>query len=215
MKTRLSYVMILRKGVALILFLPVACGPGTTGVGGGGGGTASDTLQIVEDLTGVVNTLGSAPVGGTVFAGDQDESTPGLQTRGVLSFDLTTIPVGKTIRTAYLKVIQSAVEGAPLTDLGNLVLDHVDLGGVIDAADFSLPALSSGFAVLSDDPVNGRRLVNVFQRVKADLAAGRTVSQFRVRFSVKDGDNDGFQDLVKLNDVTDDPPPIIILTYNE
>lgn len=215
MDSRLSCSMITRLPAVFVLGLLTACGTGATGIGGGGGGSVSDSLHIVTGLTGVVQTSGSITVDSTVFAGDQDATLPGLRARGFLTFDLSTIPAGKTIRTAKLKVIQSAVTGSPFSDLGTLVVDHLVFGNTLDSADFGQSALGSAFATLSDSAGLGNRLANVFQQVKADLQAGRTVSQFRVRFSLRDGDTDAINDNVKLNDIDDDPSPIIILTFNE
>lgn len=203
----------LSRLIALLILVGLpACGPGPAGVGVGGSG--SDSLHAVPDLTGVIQTSGSVMVDTTVFAGDRDAAVPGLNTRGFYTFDLSTIPAGKSIRSAKLKAIQSAVKGSPYTDLGNLVVDHLIYGTSLDSADYNLPSLSTAFAVLSDSSNLGSHLANVFQQVRADLQAGRTISQFRIRFSDKDGDNDGLEDNIMLNDIDDDPPPIIILTFN-
>jgi hypothetical protein len=207
----LSYSMIHRLAI-LLLVAGAVVGCESTG---GPNSSRADTLAVVPGLAGIVQSNGATSSISNVFAGDVDEDVPGLNTRGFLTFDLSTIPAGKTVRTANLKLVQFDVQGSPYTDLGDLVVDHLLFGNSLDAADFSFPPLVSAFAVLSQDPAPGVRLVNVLQRVRADIEAGRTMSQFRLRFSTQDGDNDNLQDFAMFNDSEENPPPIIILTYNE
>ena len=178
-------------------------------------GVTSDTLLAVPVLTGTVTSDGLASESTTPYTGDNDLTDPGQRVRGFVTFDLTTIPAGKVVRTAFLKIPQRGVDGTPYNDLGVVVLDHLLLGATLDSDDFEAAALDSAFVSLSTDPALATRTVNVFPQIKADVEAGRDVSQFRLRFSVNDGDNDDVTDRAAFNGTGDVPPPIVIVTFNE
>ena len=190
------------------LTLAVACGEGS-----GPGGTTSDTLLSMTALNGIVQNDGTVSTTATIAAGDVDAAIPGRTTRGFYSFDLSGIPAANVIRTANLRLVQFAVSGSPYATLGNVVVDHVTYGARLDAGDYGGGTVVSGFGVLSSDATTGVRLLNVFTRVNADREAGRSVSQFRLRFSLVDGNNDGVTDLAGFNDEDDVPPAMLILTY--
>jgi len=69
-------------------------------------------------------------------------------------------------------------------------MDHVDGGGVLDVTDGVDGTLTPEIHTLADQP---SWTVDVTAQVEADLAAGRTTSTFRVRFSV-DTNNNGQED---------------------
>jgi hypothetical protein len=196
------------------LFLLIGCGDGGTLGGGPGGGVVVDTLFGIADLSGIVQSDGSSSATSNPFVGDVDATDSNRTTRGLLSFDLTTIPPGRNVVTAFLRVYQSQVVGAPYGDLGNIVLDHVIYGNALDSVDFVDGTIDSEFATLSSSDSLGIKRANIFKQVKADLAAGRTESQFRLGFSLKDGNDNDLQDYAVFRDEEDFPPPIIIVTYN-
>lgn len=179
------------------------------------GENVSDSLYAIPSQTASITSDGSVLHGASPEAGDIDGLRPGVTVRGVISFDLATIPAGKIVKTARIRLFQSGVAGTPYQEHGAVILDHILTGGTLDPADFQNDALDPGFAILSADSLRGLRVANVFQQVQADLAAGRTISQFRLRFSIMDGDNDGISDNASFNNVADFPPPLIILTYED
>ena len=204
----------MNQSVLLLSFAAIAsaCGDGTAP--GGGGGTTFDSLPGIAILSGIVQSDGTVSDSANVFAGDVDNAFPGRNTRGFLSFDLSAIPAGKTVLTANLKVFQASVSGDPFSSLGSVVVDHLTYGNSLDLADYTGGTLTSGFDTLSIDGVAGSRLISVLQQVKADLAAGRQNTQYRIRFSTQDGDNDGISDAVLFRDEEDFPPPIIIISFS-
>jgi hypothetical protein len=102
--------------------------------------------------------------------------------RGYMRFDLSSLPPGASIASATLVTYQDAVDGAPF-DTGSVVLDHVDLGPGLDKDDDGAAPLPGGllFATLSTSAAPGERAVDVTAAVQADLAGGRSTSDFRLR----------------------------------
>ena len=140
--------------------------------------------------------LDGAVIGGTlhasdtsVFAGDQDFFDAGtgvsvsVAMRAFWSFDLSTLPAGVTIVSATFSVDQTNVTGAPFTELSVLSLDHLDYGSTFELADYTIASIAPAFATLSSDSSLVTKSVVVTARVQADLAAARTRTQFRARFS--------------------------------
>jgi hypothetical protein len=80
------------------------------------------------------------------------------------------------------------------------VVDHLDYGATLDVGDYDLSPLASAFAIAATGPDTASHEVDVASRVQADWAAGRTRSQFRLRFSIQDGDNDGINDIAAWTD---------------
>ena len=201
----------------LLAFLAAAtlAGAGTTSCSdaSGTGGVAIDTLWGVDLLTGVVLSDGTADVNGTPFAGDGDAQEPLLSYRAFFTFDLTTLPAGAELRTASLQIYQWDVVNSPYSTLGDLVVDHLVYGNTLDAADYDAADISRGFGVLSTDATIETKQVSVLQQVQADLDAGRTVSQFRVRFAIA-SDNDGLPDYADFWGPTELPAPIIRVAYD-
>jgi len=201
----------------LLAFLSAAtlAGAGITSCSdaSGTGGVTIDTLLGVDLLTGVVLSDGTADVNGTPFAGDSDAQEPGLNIRAFFTFDLTSLPAGAVLRTAFLRIYQWDVVNSPYSTLGDLVVDHLVYGNTLDAADYDVAEISRGFGVLSTDSTIETKQVSVLQQVQADLDAGRTVSQFRVRFAIL-SDNDGLPDFADFWGPTELPAPIIRVAYD-
>ena len=79
-------------------------------------------------------------------------------------------------------MFQESVEGDPYTELGRLLADHVDIGGVLSESDFDSPALTLDIGTLSTDTTLEYKTLDVTEAVKADALAGRGASAFRLRF---------------------------------
>jgi hypothetical protein len=129
-----------------------------------------------------------------IYVGNNEviTGTEPLFARGFISFDLSEVPSGATIQSVELRFFQQQIEGAPYGKLGNLTLEHVIYGSPDDAA-FGIPAMAS--VQLAQQTTPGEWYVlsdSAFVSwIEADLTAGRTSTQLRLRFAVElDGDDE-------------------------
>lgn len=106
--------------------------------------------------------------------------------RGFLSFDVSEL-AGKTIVSSTLKVYQALVMGSPYGDsgIGNMLVDHVNFGGTLEANSTNFDGyLTENIGTISEDAtIDWKELDTVGDEVQTDLDAGRTTSQFKLRFS--------------------------------
>jgi hypothetical protein len=170
---------------------------------GGSGDGGSVTIRILGDpaLDGIILTDGTAvAAGGGPATGDIDAVVPGVGGRVLYSFPLGAIPPGATLQSVTLELHQRLVIGTPYATHGVVVLDHLDYGPALDFGDFNLVALAPSFAVASADTTLGMKSVTVTAQVLADLAAARPNSQYRLRFSTLDTNNDGANDVAGWED---------------
>src|SRR5258706_1038873 len=100
--------------------------------------------------------------------------------RGFVSFDVPSTLNGKTIETATLRLFQRTIIGTPYTDLGSLVVDHLDYGNSLDGADYSASSLSASFGTLTNNAVQEWKDLNVKDMLKDDLTNSRQRSQYRI-----------------------------------
>jgi hypothetical protein len=184
-----------------VLILSALALAGCGGGGGPGGGTPPVPVTVVIHSVplrdGFLENTGGVTTGSGMFAGDLEGTYAGVFDRPALGFDLAGagVPPTATIQAATLSLEQYAVWGNPYGsgNLGNVLVDHVELGASLDATDFDTHTLLAGFGVLSTDATLAVKTLDVAARVQADLAAGRTFSDFRLRFST-DRDVDGADD---------------------
>ena len=182
----------IRLPVLLLLVGPLLAGCG------GGGNTVTVSLLSISALDGFVTNTGFVDTTHAVAVGDTDGSFSNVA-RGFVHFDLSGLPAGVNIVSAELRLQQSTVFGAPYATLGNVVVDHVNIGIALDASDFGALALLSDVGTLSNNPVLELKTLSVTQRVRADLAAARSTSDFRFRYPTG-SDGDGADDYVEFND---------------
>ena len=192
----------------------VACELGGSGNGGNGPGPdVTVTLGSTASLDGWVRTDGNAQTTNGL-TGDLSVVT-GQGYRQFFSFDLSTIPPGSTVTSATLRLYQAFVIGSPYTELGSVAVDHLDYGDMLCCGDYDAAALASAGTLSSDASVGYKQLV-VTARVQADLAAARTRTQFRLRFSAADFTNDGGSDNAQFNEA--EAPggnlPQLVVTYH-
>jgi hypothetical protein len=203
-----------RSVTFFVVLASLACG--SCGGGGGGGRSMTVPLEASPELSGHMSASGdifNADV--LMFIGDATPAQgPEQGLRGFLSFDLGAIPVGADVTAAVLRVTQTSIGDDPYS-LGPLLVDQVVYGGVLDlgAYDRSFPA-NQGFAVLSTDATLGPKMTDVTVAVKADIAAQRARSQFRLRFASETNMNgEGDQAIFLPDPSMPEQRPVLIVTY--
>jgi hypothetical protein len=135
-----------------------------------------------------------------IFVGNNEvvTGTEPLFARGFISFELGEIPAGATVQSVELRFFQQEIEGDPYGKLGNLTLEHVIYGNLDDAA-FGIPGMDSVQLAQQTSPGEWYVLADstFVSWVEADLNAGRSRSQLRLRFAVE-VDGDGQDDWVSI-----------------
>lgn len=177
---------------------------------------ATDSLDgyVRSDSTG--SATGGGPVTGDLdgIAGDS-----GKGYRQLYSFDLSAIPATMTLDSAFILLYQARASADPFAKLGPVIVDHVNYGATFPTDGFYLPALESDIGTLSTDTTTTYRVLDVTNAVAGDLAAGRPRSQYRVRFSLSDGNGDTVSDFVQFGDAersccTPDSVPLLRAFYH-
>lgn len=183
----------------VLLTLIAACLP-LAACGGGDSDSSSPvsiTVGSIAAIDGWADSTGAFDAdGGGPWVGD---GVANQTVRQLWAFDLSALPAGATVTSATVGLRQYLVLGVPFPGFGTIVLDHVLLGADLDAADYDSAALSTP-GLVSTQSVLDWRLVDVTAAVQADLAAGRTRSDFRARFDTLATDGDSFRDGVFFSD---------------
>ena len=203
----------LRLTVCVVVLLVLGCGGG-----GGGGGPTPVTVDLLSSPTQQLSVTAGPPFGSNLHCGDLDGTAIPGPFRALLTFDLSTLPAGVTVTGAVLKLRQATVDGAPYTDLGNIVVDHVDYGaGLPTQAHYTGGTLANDIGTLSTSDALVLKALDVTARVVDDLANTRTRSQFRVRFSPLDTDGDVNLDQANFETAADlygtGEVPVLTVTY--
>jgi hypothetical protein len=162
-----------------------ACGGG--GDGPGGSDPQVTTLRATPALDGYVTSgLGNwATAGNGIDVGDQDGLIDGTFRNGFLSFDLSTIPAGASVQQATLRCYQTEIAGSPYLTIGEIVVDHLDYGATLDAADYGLASLDADIGSFFSSSSLDWRTLPVTEAVRAALTMGLPRCQFRLRFSLE------------------------------
>lgn len=162
------------------------------------------TLSSTPALDGNVRSDGLVSAGNTVLEIGDSGSVANATYRGYLSFDLSGLPAGLSsanILGATLSVRQQAVFGNPYTDLdvgvSDLMLDHVNYGPSLTAADFD-PTVYTMLGDMISSTALATYQRSVLSSVQADWTGNRTRSQYRLRFA-KLTDGDGVFDAIHIN----------------
>jgi hypothetical protein len=159
-------------------------------------------------LDGYARSDGTASATGSPATGDKDASySLGVGWRQLYSFDIASIPSGAMITSATLRLYQCDVQGFPYTNLGNVIVDQMNYGGVFDpfGSAYSLGTVALDIGTLSTTTIPGYRTLSVTTGVQNDLTASRVRSQYRLRFSTQDYNFDGNDDFVQFTDAEDSP----------
>ncbi len=168
------------------------------------------TLNSTKGVDGFVTSMGSAVTWTQIMVGDTGAD---IGVRGFLSFDISSIPPGSNIISSTLRNYQEAVIGTPYTDLGNVIVDHLDYGATLDGADYNLAALQDNIGILSNNASIEFKTLNVTARLQDDINNGRTRSQYRMLFP-NPTDNDNIEDAAFFTQAKcGDYSPELVVTY--
>lgn len=175
------------KSLALLLSFTLL-----VGCGGGGGGNDEQqfeqqtlTINVTRALSGYISGNGFTSDDNDAFVGTiPNASPPGfLEERGILTFDLSSIPADATIVSAELKTLQGTQTGTPYTQVVGIIVDHINgLTPGVSFVDFNTTPLSTISAPpLSEDPVEEFKTLDVTAQVVNDLDQNRGESKYRLR----------------------------------
>lgn len=174
-------------------------------------GVYVDVTPIVigstANLDGYARSDGTASATGSPATGDKDASFPGVGWRQLYSFDISSISTSATITSATLHLYQCDVVGAPYASLGNVIMDHVNYGGVFDpfGSAYNGATVAPNIGTLSTTTGLGYHSLNVTTLVQDDLSMSRVRSQYRLKFSIQDTNSDFTDDFVQFTDAEDSP----------
>jgi hypothetical protein len=208
------------KSFALTAVLAAVVGSSACGGGGGGGPPTPVTVTIlsIPALEGDIHSNGAEQVGPNfhIALGDYANAQgPVSGVRAFTSFDVSVIPPNATVRSATLTLYLKNSVGSPFATLGDIVVDHVVFGNVLEAGAYSRSGLGDAIATLPAEVTPGPKSVSLTSAVALDVAS-RTFSQYRIRFTVEsdnDGDSDGVAYFSSGQAPTQDERPKLIVTY--
>lgn len=181
--------------------------------GGGGGGPKTLVVTPAGAFDGFVGKVGNSDTDASeLFVGDYLANPA----RSVVGFSLAGIPDGATILEATLRMEQFDVRGVPYADLGQILLDLVNLGAAIDGTDYNSVAISSGFAVLSTTSTLEDKQADVTSQVANALMLGLPRADFRLRFTLESEGVTTDEDLVGFRPVENgNNPPTLTIRYEK
>lgn len=138
-----------------------------------------------------------------------------LTSRGFVAFDIGKIPSRAKITQATLRIYQVRITGDPYGKMGNLKVDHLNYGDVLDKSDYTIPAILNGFAVLSKDTKSEWKEIDVTPQILDDISNSRLWSQYRIHFDqeVKGETAEGdfaFFESANNTEGTDNIPQLVI-----
>jgi hypothetical protein len=203
------------RRVTLFAFalLAPACGGGAFG-----SRALHATLTSAGALDGSVRGDFVAEPDALVACGDVDGLAPGVSIRGFYSFNLSAIPEDAIVTRAILHVFQVRVDGSPYPHLGHVLVDHVAYGPLLDGSAYGGGALDLDVGTLSTSATLEEKTLDVTDQVGLDVQAHRTRSQYRLRFSALDTDDDGNSDAARFTDAENTggfgTPPFLEVTYH-
>jgi len=149
-----------------------------------------------------------------VGLGDTSQSIDQFEHKGLVTFDLSSLPANATITSATLRVYQHDVVGDVYTPpMAELVAESVLASDVWATNDVPAEPEVTPFT-LSTEPTIGALSVDVTVAVRRDRALCRTTSQFRLRFSPQNVPADDTPSFVTLISVGKPPPGGPLGTYS-
>src|SRR3972149_1950355 len=139
------------------------------------------TLSAASSLDGFQSNNGGGNTTIEIRAGRNSN----LVTRGFVSFDISSIPAGKTIDQATLRLYQTSITGNPYGVGTSLKVDHLDYGSSFENADYNASSISSSFGTLTSNAVIEWKDLDVTDRLKNDISNSRSRSQYRLHFATE------------------------------
>lgn len=217
---RLAFTALLGSSFAL-----VGCGGG--GADGGMDDDFANDEDIVEDagnndVTLQQVTLLSTPELDGVVVGDNQQVngrsdiqpvvgdgqfTPTVNQGAVrfqayYSFNLSSLPQGARIKSATMSLYSRDAQGDPAGAMVLVRVDHVNYGNTFPTTLNAGITLDANTAQIGELETIGRKDVDVTTQLQADLDAGRSTSQYRLRGAVA-SNFDSVPDVIVLTDAED------------
>jgi hypothetical protein len=148
---------------------------------------------------------------GAVMVGDRAANLGNQVRRGFVTVTLAAIPPGANVTRVVLHLVHESTSGNPFDDFGTLTVDHVNVVAGVTAAEFLANPITPAIAAVPPPP--SARETTTFQldvtdAVKADLAAGRPISSFRLQFNLAptlDDEVDSVLFIADPNDLNQQP----------
>lgn len=141
--------------------------------------------QVSKGSTGCT----SGATGTSLYLGDNASNK---SFRAFVSF-LHNIPAGATIESAVLRIYSFHRDATPFTDLGNVIVDHLEYG-LLDAGCDDFDMTGDNIGTLATAYAVGYQSLDVKNVLMTDVAAGKTRTQFRF-YHTLGTDNNNDQDL--------------------
>lgn len=166
----------------LMLVLVLAGASALTACGGSFGGDVEAVSQLAitssPGYDGYIRSDGY--VNAVNIVSGFGDNVGNLYYRSFFGFSLASLPAGAQITGARLRLTRVADSGI---DLGDRLVEHVDLGAVLDLPDFSAAAISLHGGVLQPSGNPDEFEIDVTLAVAQDVFDGSSRSDFRVRFA--------------------------------
>lgn len=144
-------------------------------------GTKRAVLKSSPQLDGHMSSNGSGSTTSDIRVGRNVY----FVTRGFLNFELNQLPPNIKVETAYLRLYQTNITGNPYSAGGSLKVDHINFGNSLEAEDYSIPALTTNYAVLATQTQLEWKEIVVTDALRDDLDNARLKSQYRIHFTVE------------------------------
>jgi hypothetical protein len=177
--TRFPILLILLTALTVTWWTANGCGTNVN--------TQSVRLDAAFDRSGILRsdaTYNSITLYNTVFLGDDANNLP---SRAFVSVVLAPVPPGANVTKVLLHLEGHILFGNPFDDFGAISVDHVNVVAGIGAADFSGNVITASIATIPPLPTDPSMFMTVeldiTAQVKADIAAGRPISSFRLQFN--------------------------------
>jgi len=103
--------------------------------------------------------------------------------RGLVSFNISSVPQACTVVSAVLRVYQAEIDLDVYESFGVIVTDHVDFGAAITGSAYNEGTISSNIGTISNNSALGFKTLDVSASVQNDINSGRQKSQYRFRFT--------------------------------
>ncbi len=213
-----SFLNALRPVVALVVGLVVGSCGSAAETRQDGGRTESIVVLAppILGMHGSITRNGRVALGAAV-ASDTQLSSPPLQSRGFVGFDVSSIPRDADVDSAVLRVEQTQVGGLPFLEDGGVVVDLIDGGDDLSAGDYSSGPLMSLVDPLSSDAELGMRSLEVRVAVQRALDLGLQSCMFRLMLRPPASSAPTFLDRVSFHTANefgfDAAPPELEIEY--